>query len=217
MGFISKLFVSKEEALAEARAAQRRVARKLDEALSKMSESINEMRQKTDAFWEKAKVAARCGNLNERNRALMSYQRYSTLVDKQESRLLWLEAKKCDFTTATSLSSAVAALKEFAVAADINPDKFAAEIDAMMDVGANMDDAIKEMDRTVKADENKVGMSATASYVPDAALLAQLEADAIGGAAPVVAAPAAAPAAPANEFDVNAKQIADRVAAFEKK
>ena len=80
-----------------------------------------------------------------------------------------------------------------------------------------MDDAIKEMDRTVNADENKVGMSATASYVPDAALLAQLEADAIGGAAPVVAAPAAAPAAPANEFDVNAKQIADRVAAFEKK
>ena len=215
MGFISKLFVSKTEALEEARKAQRRVARKLDTALSTMSESINEMRQKTDAFWEKAKVAARCGNQNERNRALMSYQRYSALVDKQESRLLWLEAKKCDFTTATSLSSAVSALKEFAVAADIDPDKFADEIDAMMDAGEGMNAAIKEMDRAVSADENKIGMTTASTYMPDANLLAQLEADAIG-AAPVAAAPAAT-AAPATNFDVNAKQIADKVAAFEKK
>ncbi len=213
MGFISKLFVSKAEVLEEARKAQRRVARKLDTALSTMSESINDMRQKTDAFWEKAKVAARCGNQNERNRALMSYQRYSALVDKQESRLLWLEAKKCDFTTATSLSSAVSALKEFAVAADIDPDKFADEIDAMMDAGAGMDEALKEMDRAVKTDESKVGISSPATYVPDAALLAQLEADAIGTAP---AAPVAA-AAPTTDFDVNAKQIADRVAALEKK
>ena len=212
MGFISKLFVSKAEVLEEARRAQRRVARKLDTALSTMSESINDMRQKTDAFWEKAKVAARCGNQNERNRALMSYQRYSALVDKQESRLLWLEAKKCDFTTATSLSSAVSALKEFAVAADIDPDKFADEIDAMMDAGAGMDEALKEMDRAVKTDEIKVGISSPATYVPDAALLAQLEADAIGTAP---AAPVAA--APTTDFDVNAKQIADRVAALEKK
>ena len=217
MSFFSKLFVSKAELLEEARKAQRRVARKLDAALATMSESINGMRQKADAFWEKAKVAARCGNQNERNRALLSYQRYSALVDKQESRLLWLEAKKCDFTTATSLSSAVSALKEFAIAANIDPDKFADEIDAMMEASAGMDDAIKEMDRTVKADEGKIGMSTAATYVPDADLLAQLEGE-LTGTTPVAAAAApVAPAAPATDIDVNAKRIADKIAALEKK
>lgn len=214
MSFISKLFVSKEELLEEARKAQKKVERKLNAALTTMGESINGMRQKADTFWEQAKVAARCGNQNERNRALMSYQRYSALVDKQESRLLWLEAKKCDFTTATSLSSAVSALKDFAVAADIDPDKFADEIDAMMDAGAGMDDALKEMDRTVKTDEGKIGMSTAATYVPDASLVAQLEGE-LTGTTPVAA--AAAPAAPATDIDVNAKRIADRVAALEKK
>lgn len=215
MGIISKLFVSKSEALEEARKAQRRVARKLDNALTTMSESIGEMRQKTDAFWEKARVASRCGNQNERNRALMSYQRYSSLVDKQESRLLWLEAKKCDFVTATSLSAAVSALKEFAVAADIDPDKFADEIDAMMDAGAGMNDAIKEMDRTVKNDEGKIGMDSASAYAPDPALLAQLEAEVVGS---VPAAAETTVSSPAGTVDETyAKKIGEEIAAFDKK
>ena len=176
----SDLFKSKKEIEKEKRKAQRAEERKVERAIDNNNDRIGELKKEQKTAWEQARLQLQQGNRPAAERLLMQYKAIGVNIAKFEKQMTWAKNQLNTIRGAVDTKTTAEALKNLAGQVELSPEDVAEDIAAVDDIGADIKDIGKEMDKAFEKDQKNVLAEAQADVtsLDDDPLMAALEQEA---------------------------------------
>ena len=148
----SDLFKSKKEIEKEKRKAQRAEERKVERAIDNNNDRIGELKKEQKTAWEQARLQLQQGNRPAAERLLMQYKAIGVNIAKFEKQMTWAKNQLNTIRGAVDTKTTAEALKNLAGQVELSPEDVAEDIAAVDDIGADIKDIGKEMDKAFEKD-----------------------------------------------------------------
>ena len=150
------IFRSKKEIEQIKKRERRAMEREVENAIERSRERIADFEKERKKTWEKARELMISGQRTEAARLVQTYQMLGLQISKLEKQNAYAQSQLSRIACAEDMKIIAAAMKDFAEAADINPDEVADDIDVVAGVSADIKDIDHRMAQAAEKEQEQM-------------------------------------------------------------